>query len=103
MFEDLFALNHGNFVSTDQWYEDDNIADLVKNRFTAYLKTSSADADKLLEKIGVTGLDFSESTYENGILTVKVTYTQNYIFNAGNLTSFQRTLCVQVKMFEYKS
>lgn len=109
MFVDIFTIGHGNYVSTDKWYTEnpDSIADLVKKRFSAYLKSSYADAENLLEKIGVEGgidgLDFSESVYENGILTTKVTFTQNYLFDVGNLTSFQRTLCLQVKLFEYKS
>lgn len=109
MFVDIFTLGHGDYVSTDKWYTDhpDNIADLVEERFIAYLRAAQSDANNLLEKIGIeggiNGLDFSESVYENGVLTIKVTYTQNYLFNAGNLTSFQRTLCVQVKLFEYKS
>lgn len=109
MFVDIFTLGHSDYVSTDKWYETnpDNITSLVEDRFTAYLRSSYADADNLLEKVGIeggiSGLNFSESIYENGILTVKVTYTQNYLFDAGNLTSFHRTLCVQVKLFEYKS
>lgn len=111
MFIDIFTLGHGNYVSTEQWYTDhpDNIADLVEKRFSAYLKSSYADANNLLDKIGIEGgmggVDFSESAYDKntGILTIKATYTQNYLFDVGNLTSFQRTLCVQIKLFEYKS
>lgn len=109
MFVDIFTLTHGDYVSTDQWYIDspDNITSLVEDRFAAYLRSSYADASNLLDKVGIeggmSGLDFSESKYENGILTITVTYTQNYLFNAGDLTSFQRTLSVQVKLFEYKS
>jgi hypothetical protein len=109
MFIDIFSFSHGDYVSTDEWYADsgDDIADLVEERFSAYLKSSYTDANYLLEKIGIeggmSGMDFSESVYENDVLTIKVTYTQNYPFNAGDLTSFQRTLCVQVKLFEYKS
>ena len=109
MFVDIFSIGHGDYISTEKWYEDhpDNIEDLVGERFTAYLRASHSDADNLLERVGIeggiAGLDFSESKFESGILTVRVTYTQNYLFNAGGLTSFHRTLCAQVKLFEYKS
>lgn len=111
MFVDIFSHGgHGNLSSTEKWYHDhpDDIEELAGKRFAAYLRASHADADNLLKEIGieggVSGLDFSESKYDDGsgILTVKVNYTQNYVFNALGLASFDRSLTVRVKPFLYK-
>lgn len=109
MFTDIFTIGHGNNISTEKWYEDaDKVKVIAKERFLAYLKSSNSDANELLELVGVengmNGLDFSESTIDNGrgILTIKLNYTQNYIYNAMGLASFKRSIYVKVKLFEYK-
>lgn len=108
MFVDIFSFASGDHVSTDKWYDDANLDDLnevVEERYIAYLKNSETDAKELLENIGVKdgldGLDFSGCTLEDGILTVKLKYTQEFIFNAADLASFDRELSIKVKLFEF--
>ncbi len=107
MFVDIFSFASGEHVSTDKWYEDDldNIDEIIEERYIAYLRNSRSDAKLLLDEIGVKngleGLDFSGSSLEDGILTVKMKYTQEFIFNAAGLAEFERELCVKVKLFEY--
>lgn len=101
---DMFNAGGGNYVSSEKWYEEENIEETVKERFVLYL--SPADADDLLKTFGVkdglAGLDFSESSYSDGILTVKMNYTQEFVFNMLGLASFDDSMQVKVKMFEYK-
>ena len=107
MFVDIFSFASGDYVSTDKWYEEnlDNIDEVIEERFIAYFRNSRSDATVLLDEIGVknglNGLDFSGSTLEDGILTVKMKYTQEFIFNAAGLAEFERELSVKVKLFEY--
>lgn len=108
MFVDIFSFASGDHVSTDKWYDAANLDDLdevVEERYIAYLKNSETEAKELLENIGVKdgldGLDFSGSSLENGILTIRMKYTQEFIFNAAGLTEFERELCVKVRLFEY--
>lgn len=107
MFVDLFSFSEGNHTSTEQWYGEEatNLDEVVEERFVAYLKTTELRAESVLKQIGVKdgldGLDFSECTLADGVLSMKVKYTQEFIFNAADLTSFERTLCVKVKLFEY--
>lgn len=107
MFVDIFSFASGGHMSTEKWYEDDldNIDDIIEERYIAYLRASRSDAKLLLDEIGVKdgleGLDFSGSSLENGILTIRMKYTQEFIFNAAGLTEFERELCVKVRLFEY--
>lgn len=108
MFVDIFSFASGDHVSTGKWYDDSNLDDLdevVEERYIAYLKNSETEAKELLENIGVKdgldGLDFSGCTLEDGILTVKLKYTQEFIFNAADLASFDRELSIKVKLFEF--
>ena len=104
MFVDLFTIGNGEFVSTDQWYMTD-VENTVQERFFAYLD-GSGDADKILEVIGIeggsTGLDFSESTVQDGVLTLKIKYKQNFVYGTSDLTSIEREITLVVKLFEYK-
>lgn len=107
MFVDLFSFSEGNHVSTEEWYKEDtdDLGDIVEERFIAYLKLTKSGTEKVLEQIGIKdgldGLDFSECTLEDGILTIKLNYTQEFIFNAAGLTEFEREISVKVKLFEY--
>lgn len=109
MFVDIFSFAEGDHVSTEQWYKEDteNLDEVVEERFIAYLKLTKSGTEKVLEQIGIKdgldGLDFSGCTLEEGILTIKANYTQEFIFNATDLTSFERSISVKVKLFEYKS
>lgn len=109
MFVDIAAIGHGNYVSNEKWYEEnlDDLDSIVEERFVAYLQSSRTKAVDLLEEIGVknglSGLDFSGcSLSDEGVLTMKLTYEQEFIFNAADLASFERTMVVKVKVFEHK-
>ena len=101
---DLLDVGGGDYVSSTKWYEEDDIVDEVKDRFLLYL--SPTNADNMLKtfgiKNGVAGLDFSESSIEDGILTIKVSYVQEFIFNAMDLASFDDSMQVQIKLFQNK-
>lgn len=108
MFVDIFSFASGNHVSSDKWYDEaklDKLDEVVEERYISYLNDSEASAKELLENIGVKdgvdGLNFSGCILEDGILTVKLKYTQEFIFNAVDLASFDRELSVKVKLFEF--
>lgn len=107
MFVDIFSFAGGDHVSTEKWYEEnlDQIDEIIEERYIAYLKNSRSDAKVLLDEIGIknglNGLDFSGSSLADGVLTVKLKYTQEFIFNAAGLAEFERELSVKVKLFEY--
>ncbi len=107
MFIDIFTFSSDGHVSTDKWYKEniDSIDEVVKDRYVAYLKNTRSNANLLLDYIGIknglAGLDFSGSTIENGILHVKLKFTQEYIFNAAGLAEFEREMSVKVRLFEY--
>lgn len=106
MISDLFSFASSNHTSTEQWYkEGGDLEGVISDRFSAYLRSDKGDADALLESIGVEGglggLDFSGSKVENGVLTVQLTYTQNFVFDATGLGSFKRSISVQVNLFNY--
>lgn len=98
----------GKHASVEQWYEDASlIQSTVEERFMAYLKENNSQADELLESVGVkggaSGISFSDCSIADGVLTIKIKYTQDYIFNIADITSFERELSVKIKLFEYKT
>lgn len=99
---DLFF--DGNYSSTEVWHtsdESDRIPETARKRFLAYLPNQN-DPDALLQWIGVengtAGLDFSGSTVEDGVLTLKIKYVQNFAFKLAELTSFDRGITLKVKL-----
>lgn len=108
MFTDLFAFTGNGHVSTEPWYEDgaSNVADIARARYIANLGESRTDVEELFDQIGVkngfAGLDFSGTVIEDGVLKMKMKYTQEFLFDALDLGEFQRELSVSVKLFEYK-
>ena len=107
LFTDLFSFVGDGYTSTATWYEDDysRLTNVVEDRYVAYLKENNADAEKLLDQIGIknglNGLDFSGTTIENGVLKIELKYTQEYIFNVFDFAEFGQELVVSVKLFEY--
>lgn len=101
---DAFNAGGGDYVLSNDWWEEASIEDVVKERFLLYL--SPTDSNDLLAtfgiKNGIDGLDFSESEYADGVLTIKMKYTQEFVFNMLDLASFDDSMQVKVKMFEYK-
>ena len=111
LFADLFALGNTRNVSNDDWYDtsDSNhqqkLVELVEKRFKASLRETDTEADNVLKEFGISNMDFSGCSLDDStrVLTVKVKYTQEYIFNALDLASFQREISIKIKLFEYKS
>ena len=102
---DLFTIGHDEFVSTEQWWKESSVEDIVEERFLAYLG-GSGDCDEILDVVGIrggrSGLDFSESTVTDGVLTVKICYVQDFVYGTSDLTSIEREITLSVQLFEYK-
>lgn len=109
LLQDVFSIGERDYISTEEWYK--NPADVekeCKKRFTAFVREDKNNADELLELVGVKngieGLDFSGSSVDNdGYLTIKIKYTQEFVYNAADMASFDKEVSVKVKLFEYKN
>ena len=93
------------FVSHEEWYKEENAAELpeiIKDRFLIYLK--SQNQEEMLDVLGVKDgeLDFSGSTCKDGVLTVNLKYTQEFIFNAAGLGDIERELQLKINLFQYE-
>lgn len=91
------------------WYEDEaTVVTEAEKRFVSFVREDKNDANELLElvgiKDGIDGLDFAESEVDmdNGFLRLKVNYTQEFMFNLFDFTSIERSMCIKVKLFQYK-
>lgn len=106
---DMFVVFSDDYVSSEKWYEGDTatVASVAKKRFLAYLEKTRAN--ELLKQIGVqngkSGISFAGSSVdsEKEVLTLKLKYTQEFVFNTFDLGTFDRELKVKVKLFKYKS
>lgn len=105
--------NNKYYSSGKKWYSDEKeslLIDTVKNRFLGYIAGSASDveakADNILKEIGVqggiNGLDFGETTVDNGTLTIVITYKQEFVFNFQGLAAFDRRLSISVDMWGLK-
>ena len=101
--KDADDYKHGN---RDALYESDK-NEVIKNRFLGYL-TGESDITKAEEKakeiyklIGVENeeLDFSESTVEDGVLTMVIKYRQKFVFDFQGLVGIDRQLTIKVNMW----
>ena len=105
---DLFSIGSEGYMSTEQWYkEDGDLEGAIEDRFKVYLAEDESAVDKTLELVGVengfSGLDFSGSSIEDGMLNIKLNYTQEFVFNAAGLGSIDRELTAKVRLFEYRT
>ena len=105
-FTDIIAVGSDGYLSTEAWYDDpDALEGMVRERYMKYLREDSGVSAALLEMLGVEGgaggLDFSGCTLEDGVLTLKLKYKQNYVFDAMGLAPFTREIGAKVKLFEY--
>ena len=98
----------GNYSSSTAWYTTERssrLPQVAKDRFLAFLPNQS-DPDNLLQWLGVengtSGLDFSGSAVEDGVLTLKIKYVQNFAFQVADLTSFDRVITLKVKLFQWE-
>lgn len=93
------------YVETDDWYSEDNVGDVVKERFLAYIRPDQSSATDILDLVGVeggsNGLDFSDCSVENGVLNISVKYKQNFVYNIMGLQPIERELALKVDLFEY--
>lgn len=94
------------FSSSDKWYSDDidMLEETIENRFLGFFAGGSrSDADELLTVVGVAdgfdGLDFSESSVDDGVLTITVQYRQEFLFNFYGVAAFNREMTVKVKLW----
>lgn len=104
MYGQLF--NSGNdFSSTSKWYKDNaTVQAEAKKRFIAFLSAGDeAKADAILEHAGITGgvdaIDFTECTVIDGVLTLKITFNQDFVYDFQGLASFERTLEIKTNMW----
>lgn len=92
--------SNGTFTENSKWYDDENIEDIVKTRFIAYLAGGDYDeANKILEDLnivdGIDGLDFSNCSISDGELTLDVKYNIEYefqVFSFDEMT-FSQSCC----------
>ena len=101
-----------SFVSMDKWHTKGGatLEDTIRKRFIAYLAGGDSDsknqADKMLKQIGVKngidGISFSGSNVTDGLLTIKLTYTQEYFIDLKGLAAWEHTMTVAIKMWGLK-
>lgn len=95
--------DQSGYVSSEKWYATKAKTEQVAEaRFNAYLKED--ETDKFLESLKISDLDFSGTNADmsTDILTLKLKYHQDFIFNALNMNGFDREMTIQIKMFRYK-
>ena len=96
------------FASTKRWYDKD--ADDYKhgNRNELYeidknevITKAEEKAKEIYKLIGVENeeLDFSESTVEDGVLTMVIKYRQKFVFDFQGLVGIDRRLTIKVNMW----
>lgn len=92
--------SNGLYTENKKWYDEDDIKDVVKTRFLAYLSGGDNDeAEKILKQLnivdGLDGLDFSNCKVSGDELSLEVKYSVDYEFQAfglGRLT-FSQSCC----------
>lgn len=109
LFVDFFGMFGSGHSSTEDWSSEKStkdIADVARERFTAYLRGDKASGNGLLDIIGVSGgidgIDFSESKIEGEYLLLKIRYTQEFPFNLMDIASFSRLISLKVRLFTWK-
>lgn len=109
LYADTFTSQSEYFSSTQKWYAKNNdlMRETVRKRFLGFLAGDSDDvegkADEVLKTLriqnGINGLDFSETKIEDGVLTIKIKYTQEFIYNFQGLAAFDRETSVSVTLW----
>lgn len=100
------------FSSNKKWYseESDLMLATVKNRFLGYLVGTGTSneveskADDMLKYMGVqggiSGLDFSGTKIEDGVLTLEIKYKQEFVFNFQGLAAFDRQQSISITLWD---
>lgn len=105
VFSEFRSDGYDAYVDTDDWYAEENVGDVVKERFLAYIRPNKKSADDILDLVGVEGgvnsIDFSDTTVEEGVLTINLKYKQSFVYNVMGLEPIERELTLKVKLFEY--
>lgn len=112
LYSDLLTNGDTYFSSKEKWYNDSAdsslMFDTIEKRFIAYMVGSENgqvkySVDNILKKYGIQngidGIDFSGSKIEGNLLTLKVKYKQEFIFNFQGLASFEREKTVVVNLW----
>lgn len=78
------------FSNTSKWYESEECADVIKERFIGYLSGGDKEkADNYLNNMrivnGLDGIDFTESKVEKNILYIVAKYKIKYLFTLGSI------------------
>lgn len=106
-------LRKDGYVSNTKWYSTDSkkLNSVVTSRVRSYLtqdggKEKISTVNNKLKTFGVRngvyGLKFTDSKVENGVLTLKVTYKQEFPMDAFGLVGFDRAVTVKVRLFTWK-
>ena len=112
MYADAFTSQDPYFSSNEKWYAEnsDLLIPTVRKRFLGYLVGSGTSsevekaADEKLKTIGVqnglSGLDFSETKVEDGVLTITIKYRQEFVFNFQGLAAFDRQQTITITLWD---
>lgn len=92
--------SNGLYTENSKWYEEDDIQEVVKTRFLAYLSGGDeTEAERILKQLnivgGFEGLDFSNCKVSGNEIMLEVQYSVDYEFQAfglGRLT-FSQSCC----------
>lgn len=114
LYNKVFTDEDKYFSSDQRWYAENNdlMRTTVKNRFIGFLTggESSGDtvsrANDMLDFLGIengiNGLDFSETTINGNILTIKMKYKQEFLFNLNGLAAFDREHVFNITLWDVK-
>lgn len=113
LYGKLFEGQEG-FYAQDEWYNGENetrLQEVIRDRYVAYLVGGSGEAqrkqaDEMLDYVGVVGgldgVDLSASKIEGDVLTIKVKYKQEFLFDFNGLASFDREMEISTKLWRKK-
>jgi hypothetical protein len=106
LYAGLFTSGDEYFSSNDKWYSSGSASteETIKKRFIGYLSGGDVGkANDILDNIGIKGgvdsIDFSGCSVVDGVLTITITYKQEFLFNFQGLASFDRTMTVTSNMW----
>lgn len=101
------------YSSNEKWYLEKNkdlMQKTVRKRFLGYL-VGSDEPNKIEERAndmlkylrvqgGIDGLDFSQTKIEGDVLTIKIKYKQEFVFNFQGLLAFDREQSIAITMWD---
>lgn len=104
VYGSVARLGSENFSSDEKWYDGGDVGAEAENRFIGFIADGDeSNADEWLEMFGIKGgcdgLDFSGSNVTDGVLTINVKYTQEFVYGTEDISGFDRDLTVKAKMW----